>query len=156
MTWCGLKTGKRPKKKPKRLALRRTFKAWDGGKRCRRRSDAEVLQKAQECRRKRLSDPTPAEVAMQGILHSMGIQFIREHIVQNGDRFILIDLWLPKWNLAIELDGSGHLLQKRYDHERSLWLARVHKMKVVRFFNQEVLDGTSERRLRGILGLDNP
>jgi very-short-patch-repair endonuclease len=81
------------------------------------------------------------------------VKFEREKIVLNGDRFVLLDLWLPKWNLVLELDGFGHLHQKRYDHERSMWLARVHNMKIVRFFNAQVLNGQAEVRVREILGL---
>jgi very-short-patch-repair endonuclease len=136
----------------KRIASRAKFKNWDNGKRCRRRSDAEVLAKAQECRRERLLNPTIAEEVFSGILVRLGVKFEREKIILNGDRWVLLDFFIPAVNLAIELDGSQHRLQKNYDHGRSMWLAR-HGIKVVRLWNRAVFDGQAEQRVREMLGI---
>jgi very-short-patch-repair endonuclease len=147
------KLGKRRRKKPKPLANRRKFKDWATGKRHRRKTDAEVMAWAREKRQERLSNPTPAEDAFGAILRSLGITYVPEHIIQNGDSHICIDFYLPRWNLAVEIDGKElHDRQKRYDKERSIWLAREQKMNVVRFTNFEVLSGAAEQRLREMLG----
>jgi very-short-patch-repair endonuclease len=53
--------------------------------------------------------------------------------------------------LVVEADGFGHLHQKQYDYERSIWLARRFGMKVVRFFNGDVMNGKAETRVREML-----
>jgi very-short-patch-repair endonuclease len=155
------KKGKKPRKLPtwlrrgkKRIATRAKFKDWTTGKRCRRKTDAEVMVWAREKRQERISNPTPAEEAFGAILRSLSISYVPEHIIQNGDSHVCIDFWLPKWNLAVEIDGKElHDKQKRYDKERSVWLAREHKMNVVRFSNFEVLSGKAEQRIMEMLGL---
>jgi very-short-patch-repair endonuclease len=119
----------------------------------RRYTDAQVMAMALRRRAERLANPTPAEESFALILHSIGIKHEREKIVLNGDRFVLLDFWLPKWNMAIELDGRSHDNQKTYDHDRSIWLAREHGMKVIRFTNREVMSGHAEMRLRLTIGL---
>lgn len=153
------KLGKKPKKAPKplrrsRIKPGRTKFAADfgDGKRCRRRSDADVLKMAQIRRLERLSSATPAELAMDGILRSLGVKFEREHIVMNGDRFCLLDFWLPRWNLVLEIDGSVHLNQKTYDAARTRWLASKG-YKVARFWNRNVISGACEERIKQMLGL---
>jgi very-short-patch-repair endonuclease len=148
-----IKVRKPLRRSKKSIATKSAFKAFDNGKRCRRRSDAEVMLWAQEKRQERLSNPTPAEEAFEAILRSLGISYVREHIVQNGDQHVCLDFWLQTWSLCIELDGDGHRLQKRYDHQRSMWLARNFSIKTVRFWNSDVLSGTAEQRLREMLGL---
>jgi|HubBroStandDraft_2_1064218.scaffolds.fasta_scaffold971511_1 very-short-patch-repair endonuclease len=66
------------------------------------------------------------------MLSRLGIKFEREKIILNGDRWVLLDFFIPSVNLAIELDGSQHRDQKQYDHGRSMWLARKG-IKTVRF-----------------------
>jgi very-short-patch-repair endonuclease len=154
LIWSNLKGGKKPKKKPKRLAARRKFKAHsDNPFKCYRRryTDYQVMCQAEVCRQKRLANATPAEEAMAEILTRLGIRCEREKIILNGDRWVLLDFFIPSVNLALELDGEGHRLQKHYDHERSIWLARKG-IKVVRFWNKGVLNGTAEQRIREMLG----
>ena len=92
------------KRTTKPIANRAVFREW--GKNCtktyrRRFTDAEVLAKAHEYRAQRLANATPAEEALDAILRSLGIKFFREWVVLNGDRFVLLDFWLPTVNLCI-------------------------------------------------------
>jgi very-short-patch-repair endonuclease len=119
----------------------------------RRYSDAEVVAKAEECRRERLHDSTPAEEAMDAILRRLGVKFEREKIFLNGDRWVLVDFYVASVKLVIELDGQQHRLQKQYDHGRSMWLARKHSIKTARFWNAAVMDGTAEKRVIEMLRL---
>jgi very-short-patch-repair endonuclease len=98
-------------------------------------SDARLGESAE------LANPTAEETAFWAILINLGIEHIREKIVLNGDRFILWDFWLPKWNLVVELDGFQHERQKRYHHERSMWLARAHVMMVMDFTTPRLRTG---------------
>ena len=107
---------------------------------------------AEVCRQKRLANATPAEEAMAEILTRLGVKFEREKIILNGDRWVLLDFLLPSVNIALELDGEGLRLQKQYDLERSMWLARIG-FKVARFWNRAVLDGTAELRIMEMIGM---
>jgi very-short-patch-repair endonuclease len=89
---------------------------------------------------------------MAAILRRLGVKFERARIVLNGDRWVLLDFWIPSVNPVIELDGEGHRLQKSYDGGRSRWLASKG-YKVVRFWNRAVFDGKAEGRVREMLGL---
>jgi very-short-patch-repair endonuclease len=80
------------------------------------------------------------------------VNYEREKIILNGDRWVLLDFYIPSVNLAIELDGSQHRDQKRYDQGRSMWLGR-QGIKTVRFWNKAVMDGKAEEMIRQMLGL---
>ncbi|HCR71024.1 MAG TPA: hypothetical protein DIW23_06240 [Anaerolineae bacterium] len=51
----------------------------------------------------------------------------------------MTDFCSPKAKLIIELDGSQHLEQEEYDHERTQYL-ESQGYKVIRFWNNEVLN----------------
>lgn len=137
-----------------KLATRRKFKAdWGDGKRTRRFPDGEVLRRAREKQLERLSRPTEGENALAAILTRLAVGYEREKIVQNGDNFILLDFFLGKWKLVLEVDGSAHDSQRQYDHERSIWLAKTKGWNVMRSSNREVFNGQAEQRLRVALGL---
>lgn len=53
-----------------------------------------------------------------------------QHIV--GRRFI-VDYYLPKLNLAIEIDGHSHAGKEERDAKRDDWIARVAGITVLRF-----------------------
>lgn len=158
----------KPKKKPKRprkplprskkrIAARTKFVEW-GKNSCkayrRKFTDDEVTAKAVECRRERLANATEAEDEMARILANLGLVFVREKIIVNGDRWVLLDFFIPSHMLVIELDGDQHRFQKEYDQGRSMWLARKHRLKTVRFWNNQVMNGQAEQRLRQMLGFD--
>ena len=62
-----------------------------------------------------------------------------ERIFLNGDRYILVDLYLQKHMIAIGIDGSTHDLQKRYDSGRNAWLLQAYGVRTIRPRRQEVL-----------------
>lgn len=150
-----IKVRKPLKRGKKKLAARRKFKGFDNiTKHYRRRyTDYQVMCQAEVCRQKRLANPTPAELEMSSILTILGIKHERERIILNADRFVLIDIFVPSVNLAIELDGNVHRHQQQYDHERSMWLARQYSIKTVRFFNAEVHSGAAQTRIKQTLGI---
>jgi very-short-patch-repair endonuclease len=155
------KQGKRPRKLPKwlrrsqkRIAPKAKFKAdWEDGKRSRWLSDAEVWRRAREKQAERLREATEEENALAAILLRLGVVFEREKIIQNGDRFVLLDFYVPSVKLCIEVDGFQHHLNRRYDAGRSMWLAKKHSIKTARCWNSEVMDGIAEHRIREMLGL---
>ena len=148
------KKGKKPKTKRKPLANRRHFRAFDNGKRCRRRSDEEVIAWALEKQREKLKDLSPAQLAVGAILKDGGIHFEYEKFWINGDRPIFSDLYVPHHRLTIEVDGRFHRGQSRYDTQRAEWLARTHKVGTIRIWNRDVASGLAKQRIRQMLGLN--
>jgi very-short-patch-repair endonuclease len=154
------KTGRKPKKQPKLPRRRKAIKKgrtkfpadWGNGKRKRRLTDTDVRQAAQECRTRLLAQLTPEEIELYAILDRLGVNYERQRIFQNGDRWVMVDAFLPRVRVCLEADGFQHRANRQYDHKRSLWLAEVHKVSVVRFWNSEIRDGTAEVRIREMLG----
>lgn len=131
-------------KRGKKLRSRRKFKSESNPLKTYRRkfTDYQVMIRAEICRQRRLADPTQAELAFAQILTNLNIPYTREAIIQNGDRFVLIDFLcvLPAGDtrVALEVDGSSHAQQKEYDAGRTAYLA-TKGINVVRFTNKQVL-----------------
>jgi very-short-patch-repair endonuclease len=93
-----------------------------------------ILTAAKEHRR----EPTVAEETLWAAVRGQqirGLPFRRQH---PGGRFIL-DFYCPRKKLCVELDGAIHDDQQEQDAARTEALA-AHKIKVIRFRNEEVLD----------------
>lgn len=86
---------------------------------------------------------TRAEQALKDALEQSGIWFkFQPHF------FTEHRLYIPDFRLAththkllIEVDGPSHLKQKHYDDERTNWLMAKRNCLVLRFTNDEVLNG---------------
>ncbi len=72
----------------------------------------------------------------------MNAKFRRQHPVQG----YVLDFYCDEAKLGIELDGNKHneTEQSQYDQERSTILAEQPGIKVVRFWNSEVLKQTED------------
>lgn len=96
---------------------------------------------AEACRSQRLANPTMAEDAMQALLNRMGVRFERERIVYYGNRFALLDFFLPRdpiGGYAIEVDGLIHKHQKKFDEGRDIYMRSIG-IETIRIKNQEIL-----------------
>ncbi len=62
------------------------------------------------------------------------IHFRRQHAIGN----YIVDFCAPRKKLIIEVDGSQHLEQVKYDFERTRYL-ESKGYRVLRFWNHEVL-----------------
>lgn len=142
----------RPRKPTKKvLNNRRTFKSFGQNSLKsyrRKRSDEEVKKYAEGKRIQRLAGATAGELACAQLLTELSIPFEREAIFLNGDRFILVDIFIRRANLAIEIDGSIHRRQGSYDAQRDRWLLETHGIKTIRFTNCEILRKLQEVRQR--------
>ena len=67
----------------------------------------------------------------------LGVKFRRQHPFEN----FVLDFVCLEWNLVIEIDGSQHIENARYDEKRSARLAAAG-FRVLRFWNNEVLNET--------------
>ncbi len=62
-----------------------------------------------------------------------GCKFRRQYSVGS----YVLDFYSPKHKLAIEIDGFGHIKNKKYDEERSRFF-NVLGIKTIRFWNNEI------------------
>jgi very-short-patch-repair endonuclease len=78
---------------------------------------------------------TPQETILWGKIRNnqLGFKFKRQYSVGP----YVLDFYCPIKKLAIELDGSQHIENKKYDIERSDYLS-VFSIKVLRFWNKEI------------------
>ena len=83
--------------------------------------------------------PTPAERKLWSRIRNdqLGVTFRRQHAVGK----YIPDFCSPKAKLIIELDGSQHLEQVKYDEERTKFLESLG-YKVIRFWNNDVMKNT--------------
>lgn len=95
---------------------------------------------AEEFRKLRLSNPTDAEERFSELLSICEASFEREKILYyaNGIKFIIVDYFIERHNVAIEIDGEGHKLQAGYDGGRDAYLGTIG-IRTIRFTNKEVL-----------------
>ena len=96
-----------------------------------RRTTPKGYEKARVLRR----EMTPLERNLWAGLRGeqLGVSFRRQHAIGP----YIVDFCCIKKHLIIELDGSQHIDQRRYDNERSEYLAQRGYM-VLRFWNNEV------------------
>ncbi len=98
-----------------------------------KRSTPKILHQAGELRK----ETTPAEKKLWAYLRLMredGIRFRRQHAIGN----YITDFCAPRKKIIIELDGSQHLEQEKYDEERTHYL-ESQGYKVLRFWNNQVM-----------------
>jgi len=81
---------------------------------------------------------TPAERKLWAYLRGdklNGVNFRRQHAIGN----YIVDFVSIKKKLVIELDGSQHLEQAKYDVERTRYL-ESQGYRVIRFWNNDVMN----------------
>lgn len=84
---------------------------------------------------------TKPEMAFRAKLYSLGIKHQFQKPFITGTAFRIVDFYIHKWRLIIEIDGGYHLDEKqmRSDDARSSWLIKNHDCRIVRFTNEEAL-----------------
>ena len=85
---------------------------------------------------------TPTEQKLWAYLRGKklnGVSFRRQHAIGN----YIVDFCAIKQKLIIELDGSQHLEQEKYDRERTAYL-ESQGYKVIRFWNNDVMNNISD------------
>jgi len=98
-----------------------------------KRSNPKTKHKAIKLRK----ESTPAERKLWSRIRNdqLGVTFRRQHAVG----IYVPDFCSPKAKLIIELDGSQHLEQEKYDEERTKYL-ELRGYKVIRFWNNDVMN----------------
>jgi methylmalonyl-CoA mutase cobalamin-binding domain/chain len=95
--------------------------------------------------RKLRKNSTEAELLMWKILRNRGFhdaKFRRQHPKEG----FILDFYCHEAKLCVELDGSQHNedQQVKYDEARTKTLQEQHGIKVIRFWNSEVLNKTED------------
>jgi len=112
-----------------------------------------ALQQRTLVARRLRRDATDVEQRLWRVLRSTGLpwKFRRQHPI--GRR--VVDFACPARKLAIELDGGQHATRQDADAQRSAELAR-HFYRVVRFWDNEVIDNLDLVLQAVLLALDEP
>ncbi len=86
-------------------------------------------------RRKLRTNATPQEVILWSRLKNrqLGVKFRRQHSF--GE--YIADFYCPEKRLVVEVDGSQHMEQEKYDTERTKFFESFG-LKILRFWNNEI------------------
>ena len=83
--------------------------------------------------------PTNAEALLWELLadKGLGVRVRRQKVLENQ---IIVDFYVPRWKLVIEIDGSAHENEwaATRDRERDAWLDSLG-FSVLRFTNDEIM-----------------
>jgi very-short-patch-repair endonuclease len=93
------------------------------------------LHSVRTFRRELRTNATPQEIILWSRLknNQLGVKFRRQH---SFGKYIA-DFYCSEKRLVIEIDGSQHLDQEKYDDERTKFF-EILGLKVLRFWNNEI------------------
>lgn len=114
-----------------------------------KQSDARYQKIAEEYRDTRIKEQTKPEKVTKAVLKSMNIEYSFQKVFYNPDTFYIVDFYLPKLNIVIEVDGGYHLdpKQKISDSKREKILRRYNNIGYIgRIKNEETEDTAKLRR----------
>ena len=119
------------------------------------RSKISTLPSLRAKRRNLRKNSTPQEIILWSRLRNkhLGVKFRRQHSFEN----YIADFYCPEKSLVVEIDGSQHLAQERYDDERTKFFESLG-LRVERFWNNEIntnINGVVER-ITGMLAEKHP
>lgn len=114
-----------------------------------KQANASYKKIAEEYRNIRIKEQTKSEKITKAVLKSMNIEYNFQKVFYNPDTFYIVDFYLPKLNIVIEVDGGYHLdpKQKAADSKREKILKRYNNIGYIgRIKNEETEDTTKLRR----------
>ena len=83
-----------------------------------------------------MEHPTEAELAFEQALVRCGIEYEKQTFFRINGKDYFLDFYLPKFKIAIEIDGSIHRTQKTYDKFRDKEFERIG-IKTIRIHNSK-------------------
>lgn len=113
------------------------------GKKKASKSDSRVqflIEKGKEFSKDLIAKATKWELVFKIKLEQIEVPFIFQYpVICNKKNLFILDFYLPKHKLAIELDGSQHYTPsgQKYDKRRTACLKK-EEIRVVRIMNKEV------------------
>lgn len=97
---------------------------------------------------------TKAEIAFMRFLDEFSFNYKFQRPFKHKGRFVIVDFYLPDHKIVIEIDGEYHNdpAQIMSDRDRTNTLIKAnHIRQVVRFTNNEVLNGTKRELLQKVV-----
>lgn len=111
--------------------------------------DKKLIPKALAKKRRlvQITNKTPAEAHIMNLLKKTDHLFDYQYTIFFGDfQFYILDFYLPKYKLCIELDGSHHYTdEKQIQHDELRTMRLFNKgIKTIRIPNKEALEHSLE------------
>jgi very-short-patch-repair endonuclease len=105
-------------------------------------SSKESLEKiAKSFREKLIENQTDSEKISKAILKSININYEFQKIIyykeKKKESFYIVDFYLSKYNIGIEIDGEYHKFQKSIDKKRTKVLKDLGLNDILRFKNED-------------------
>lgn len=96
---------------------------------------------ADKYRKDLIKKQTNSEKVFKAKLKSLGIKYEFQKIVFDGDKFYIVDFYIPKLKLVIEIDGGYHTTKDQIykDKVRISRLSILGYKRVSRFTNEEAI-----------------
>lgn len=104
-------------------------------------------------RNKQLRNPTKAELIMLRLLRGMRIGYRRQMVVDSPTSFYILDIYLPKHRIALEVDGLQHLMNPdtvESDRVRDMYLNELG-IDVMRVSNVALTNPKYRRQIPKLL-----
>lgn len=91
-------------------------------------------------REKLIKNATSSEKIFEQILQKNNIEYVFQKGFHFENKLFIVDFYLPKLNICIEIDGSYHdkEMTKRIDEIKEGWIRKEYKTKTLRFKNTEI------------------
>jgi len=116
----------------------------------------QIKLEAKERVKKLASNPSKAEIQVKYLLSKIGYKFDFQKIIDGDSYYYIVDFYLPKYKLVIEVDGEYHDTpeQKQKDITREKHLVSLGYTKIIRFKNKDVFNLTEKefsKKLKNVL-----
>ena len=101
-------------------------------------------------RKRLLDEQTPYERQLYHTLDELGVQYTPQHIFPYGNNFIVVDCYIPSYDIVIELDGLHHCLDPvkcAEDTARDKYLLDAFNLTVIRYMNSLTNDKKMLKRV---------
>jgi very-short-patch-repair endonuclease len=104
-------------------------------------------------RKKLIRNRTKAEMQFEEYLKVLRIRCELQKIIYAGTSFYIVDIYLPRYNCVIEIDGSSHKDKEVDDNIRTSNIILSGIKSVYRFTNKEVFNEfVCINKIRKVLG----
>lgn len=102
---------------------------------------SKVQKLCDKYRKQNRKKPTVAEKAFFQFIKGYKVKVVQQYPIFTRHGFILIDFVIPKYRVAVEIDGSSHQggkTKKSYEAWRERIIAK-HGLALFRFKNEDIL-----------------
>lgn len=102
-----------------------------------------LLELANKYRKTLVKNITPQEAVFRSFLDDFGIKYKFQKIEFYGNKFYIVDFYLPEYNCVVEIDGNHHYTSEYIvsDAERTQHLKMLKIGEVYRIKNSDCIRG---------------